>query len=135
MRIDTALLCDAVTVREGLLHILGGGVTRINRPSFPAPLGTALALRVMVHPTEADRTHVLTVYLLAEDGGEQLAEVRIEFGLNDPSALDLGEEASLALPIGLHNVAVPSEGSYNFELLIDDIHQRTVPFRVVEIKS
>ncbi len=97
-------------------------------------MGAALALRVMVHPTEANRTHSLTVYLLAEDG-EQLAEVRIEFGLNDPSALDVGEEASLALPIGLHNVVIPSEGSYSFELLIDDIHQRTVPFKAVEIKS
>jgi len=134
MRIDTALLCDSVTVREGLLHILGGGITRINRPTFPAPLGAALALRVMVHPTEANRTHELTAYLLDQDGA-QLAEVRIEFGLNDPSVLDVGEEASLALPIGLHNVAIPGEGSYSFELLIDDIHQRTVPFRVVEIKS
>jgi hypothetical protein len=133
MRIDTALLSDAATVREGLLHILGGGITRINRPSFPAPLGVALALRVMVHPTEANKTHQLTVYLLDEDG-DQLAEVRIEFGINDPSALDVGEEASLALPIGLHNVAIPDAGSYSFELLIDDIHQRTVPFRAIEIK-
>jgi hypothetical protein len=134
MRIDTALLCDSATVREGLLHILGGGITRINRPSFPAPLAAALALRVMVHPTEANRTHQLTVYLLDTDG-EQVAEVRIDFGLNDPSVLDVGEEASLALPIPLHNVPIPHEGAYNFELLIDEIHQRTVPFRAVEVKS
>jgi hypothetical protein len=134
MRIDTALLCDSVTVREGLLHILGGGITRLNRESFPAPLGVALALRVMVHPTEANRTHQLTVYLIDADG-EQLAEVRIEFGLNDPSVLDVGEEASLALPIQLYNVAVPRQGFYSFELLIDDIHQRAVPFKAVETKS
>lgn len=29
MRVDCALLCDAASVREGLLNILGGGITRV----------------------------------------------------------------------------------------------------------
>jgi hypothetical protein len=134
MRIDCALLCDSVTVREGLLHILGGGITRINRDSFPGPLGAALALRIMVHPTETDRTHELRVMLLAEDGG-RIAEIGIQFGVNDPTILEPTEEASLALPIQMHQVMVPRPGPYNFELLIDGIHQVTVPFRAVQMKE
>jgi hypothetical protein len=134
MRIDCALLCDSVTVREGLLHILGGGITRINRDSFPGPLGAALALRIMVHPTETDRTHELRVMLLAEDGG-RIAEIGIQFGVNDPTILEPTEEASLALPIQMHQVMVPRPGPYSFELLIDGIHQVTVPFRAVQMKE
>ena len=44
MRIDTALLCDAATERDGLLNVLGGGITVATRPEFPAPLGMTLAL-------------------------------------------------------------------------------------------
>lgn len=134
MRIDCALLCDSVTIREGLLHILGGGITRANRDNFPAPLNLALALRIMVHPTEADRTHQLTVLLLAQDG-ERIAEFGIEFGISDPSVLEPAEEASLPLALSLHTVPLPREGPYSFELLIDGIHQATVPFRAVKLEG
>jgi hypothetical protein len=134
MRIDCALLCDSVTIREGLLHILGGGITRANRENFPAPLNLALALRIMVHPTEADHTHELAVLLLAEDG-ERIAQLGIQFGINDPSVLEPAEEASLPLALSLHTVPLPREGPYSFELLIDGIHQGTVPFRAVKLEG
>jgi hypothetical protein len=134
MRIDCALLCDSVTIREGLLHILGGGITRANREGYPAPLNLALALRIMVHPTEAEHTHELTVLLLAQDG-ERVAEFGIQFGINDPAVLEPAEEASLPLGLSLHTVGLPHEGPYSFELLIDGIHQGTVPFRAVKLEG
>jgi hypothetical protein len=134
MRIDCALLCDSVTIREGLLHILGGGITRANRDNFPAPLNLALALRIMVHPTEADHTHELKVLLLAQDG-VRVAELGIEFGISDPAVLEPTEEASLPLALSLHTVLLPHEGPYSFELLIDGIHQGTVPFRAVKLEG
>lgn len=134
MRIDCALLCDAVTVREGLLHVLGGGVTRVNRAAYPAPLGTALAVRVMIHPTETAGDHSLQVLLLAEDG-ERVAEIAIGFGVSDPGQLVAGEEASLPIPIPLTAVGLPHAGSYSFELLIDGIHQVAVPFRAEEFSE
>lgn len=134
MRIDCALLCDSVTIREGLLHILGGGITRVNRENFPAPLNLALALRIMVHPTEADRTHELKVLLLAQDGA-RVAELGIQFGINDPAALEPTEEASLPIALSLHTIPLQHEGPYNFELIIDGIHQSTVPFRSVKLEG
>jgi hypothetical protein len=131
VRIDCALLCDAATVREGLLHILGGGVTRATRESFPAPLAMTLALRIMIHPTEAARPHELTMVLQAEDG-ERVVEMSVEFGLNEPGAIAAGEEVSLPIPIPMPDLPLPQAGSYSFELLIDGIHQATVPFKVVE---
>lgn len=126
MRVDCALLCDAVTVREGLLHVLGGGVTRLRRPEFPGPLNTALALRVMVHPTEAEQPHQLEVRLMKEDG-EEVGRVEIDFEL-ESQAVRPGEELSAPFAVPLHGVALPHQGAYSFELLIDGIHQASLPF-------
>lgn len=135
MRIDTALLCDAATVREGLLHVLGGGVTRAGRPAWPAPLGLTLALRILVHPTETDRQHQLAVKLQGADG-EEVARVDIEFGVGHAGTLEPGEQASLPLPIPMpEQVVLPSPGRYSFELLIDGIHQTSVPFIAHEVET
>lgn len=130
MRIDTALLCDAVTVRENLLHILGGGINRINRPQFPAPLGAGLALRIMLHRTEVGRMHQLQVILAGEDG-QEIARVEAQFQV-PPEALvgfQPNEEVNLNLPLGLHGLLVPHAGAYAFDLLIDGTHHASIPFR------
>jgi hypothetical protein len=128
VKIDTAFLCDAATVREGLLNVLSGGITRVGRPDFPEALGLTLALRILVHPTEADSPHKLVVLLQGEDG-EEAARVDIEFGVNDPGTLEPGELFSLPLPIPMPpQVQLPALGRYSFELLIDGIHQGSVPF-------
>jgi hypothetical protein len=134
VRIDCALLCDAATVREGLLHVLGGGITRANRPEFPAPLGMMLALRILVHPTEVDRPHELRIQLQGADG-EQLALMQAQFQTGDISNLNPGEEASLPLPIGPPpNVLLAQPGLYSFEILIDGIHQVSIPFTATLIE-
>ena len=131
MRVDCALLCDAATVREGLLHILGGGVTRATRASFPAPLGLTLAVRILVHPTEADRSHQLQIRLQGEDG-QRVAELTAEFSVNEAGELAPGEHVSIPIPLNLPPaVMLPGPGGYSFELLIDGIHQTSVPFRAV----
>lgn len=128
MRIDSALLCDAATAREGLLNILGGGITRAGRPKFPGPLGLTLALRIIVHPTEADQPHQLVVLLQGEDG-QELARVDIGFEVADLGAFQPGDQISVpvAIPMPLE-VQLPEPARYSFEVLIDGIHQTTVPF-------
>lgn len=91
----------------------------------------ALALRILIHPTEADRPHQLDLRL--QDGdGEPVAQLQIEFGVDsDASELEPGEHASLPIPLTLP-WTLPHPGVYSFELLIDGIHQTSVPFRVIE---
>jgi hypothetical protein len=129
VRIDCALLCDAVTVREGLLHMLGGGVTRVHRRGYPAALSPlSLAVRILVHPTEIDRTHQLEVRLQDADGKE-VAKVDVQFGVADPGSVEPGEELSVPLPLTMPSqIALPHAGRYSFEFLIDGIHQLSVPF-------
>ena len=131
MRIDCALLCDAATVRDGLLHVLGGGITRVTRPEFPAPVGMMLALRILEHPTELDRPHHLRIQLQGEDG-QAIGQMDAQIGVADPALVPVGEEASLPLPLALPpGAGLPTPGRYSFEILIDGIHQATVPFTAV----
>lgn len=127
MRIDCALLCDAATAREGLLHILGAGIARAERESYPAPLGMALALRIMLHPTEADREHELRMVLMAEDG-QSVAQATIGFGVTEADQAMPGEELAVSIPVPMYDLLLPKAGRYSFELLIDGMHQQSVPF-------
>lgn len=132
MRVDTALLCDAATVREGLLHILGGGITRAQRETFPAPLEMTLALRVVMHRTEIAKSHNLELILQDEDG-EIVVRVEGEFGVGDPDQVPPGEEPAIAVPWNFPGrPELPHEGRYSLEILIDGIHQASVPFTAVE---
>lgn len=136
MKVDSALLCDAATVREGLLHILGGGITRAGRAQYPAPIGLTLALRILLHPTEADRPHTLEAKLQAEDG-EFIGGFEVEFRSEaEPSDLEPGELLSLPLPLDPPpDALLPGPGLYSFEVLIDGIHQVSVPFRAELIEE
>jgi hypothetical protein len=129
VRVDTALVCDAVSVREGLLNVLGGGVTRLNPPTYPHAFQGALALRLIAHPTEAATPHGFRIVLQTEDG-KRLVEIGGDMETQPADNLEPGEE--LAIPLGLNfNVSVPSPGGYSFEVLIDGIHQTTLPFRAM----
>lgn len=131
MRIDTALLCGAATARDGLLSVLDGGITHIERAEYPALLGLTLAMRVLVHPTEMERPHELEVLLQDEDGA-QVTKVNIAVGVGDQSAVPPGEEASIALPWNFPGQPVlPHAGRYSFEILIDGVHQASVPLRAI----
>jgi Family of unknown function (DUF6941) len=130
MRVDCALLCDSATVREGLLHILGGGVTRLGRPDYPGPLGVALALRLVIHPTEQG-VHNGLVLIQGEDG-QRYAEINFEFTVTQETVTEAdllpGEEMSLPFVVPLHNIGMPAPGRYAVELLIDQHHLATIPF-------
>ncbi len=47
-------LCDHVQVRDGLLFIVAGGITRLRRPSYPATLGAGLAVVIEFEQVEAE---------------------------------------------------------------------------------
>jgi hypothetical protein len=135
MDVDTCMLCDAATVREGLLHILGGGITQTVRPEFPSPLGISLALRVLAHPTETAHPHKLEVILQDEDG-ERIVKFQLQIAEIDEAIIPVGEQAPITLAWDFPGKPVlPHPGRYSFELLIDGVHQRTVPLNAVLVEQ
>lgn len=130
MRLTCALLCDAATVRDGLLHILGGGVSVIGRPAIPAPMGVTVALMVEQHRTELDREHDLQVLVLSADGAELArADLKWRAELPPPGVVASGYPFPVVVP--LQGVVLPQAGTYSVEIVIDDVHQVTLPLTLV----
>jgi hypothetical protein len=46
VELDYALLADSAQVANGKTYILGGGVSILHRPQFPAPLGITLVVQL-----------------------------------------------------------------------------------------
>jgi hypothetical protein len=135
VRIDCALLCDAATAREGLLHILGGGVTRAGRQAFPSPIGLTLAVHIIVDPNEVGHSHKIEVRLLDEDG-TAIGGIDGEFSVSPTGQIDPGEAASLPLPLEFPpGINLPRPGPYTLELLIDGISHASVAFKAVAIEG
>jgi hypothetical protein len=128
MRVDTCLLCDAASVREGLLFILGGGITHATRPEYPAPLAMSLAMRIMVHSTEIARPHRIDVLLNDEDGHE-VTSFNVDVGVPEGVEVPAGVEPEIMFAWDFPGrPMLPHPGKYSFEVLIDGTHHLSVPF-------
>lgn len=129
MQIVAAMLCDYANVREGLLTVVSGGITRLWRPDLPAPLNLSVALLVSLESTELGEDHNLQVILQDEDG-ERLAEANARFRSNPPTLPEPGDRPNLPFAIDLRPGRVPRYGLYSVEIAIDGEAHRALPFRV-----
>jgi len=124
MEVD-AFLCDAATVREGLLHILGGGITRLGRAGFPAQFGCDLAVMVQLHPIEAQDEQRLRTVVVDGDGNE-LGRLEGSFRASPSPTLEPGELVSVPFVVGLSGLQIPGPGTYSVELLLNGSHVRSL---------
>lgn len=133
VELTTALLCDFAQVREGLLFVASGGVTRCYRAELPAPLGIFLAGVLEMDAREAARPHEVTVVVVDEDGG-QLAEASMSGRLEGPDLL-VGEHVNLPLIFDLRGVPVARHGPLEVRCYVDGELRRTLGVRVVEVPA
>ena len=124
MQVD-AFLCDAATVREGLLHILGGGITRLGRAGFPAQFGCDLAVSIQLHPIEAQDEQSLRTVVVDGDGTE-LARLEGTFRAAPSPGLEPGELVAVPFVVGLSGLQLPAPGIYSVELLLNGTHVRSL---------
>lgn len=131
MQVSTALLCDAASVREGLLFVLGGGITRLYRAQLPAAMGLTLALTIDLHRMEVGRLHEIAVDVIDSDG-KGIFEAKGAFQVYEmPPGVDLHERLILPMIIPLANVMLPAHGSYSVEISINGQHHRSLHFKVI----
>jgi len=119
MKLDMAMLCDAVSIREGLLHILGGGITRIWAEQFPTAINATLALRMLIEPEHAGESHMVKLLVQGPDG-EELGTFNLDFGVNPGDGQNPIDPVPVPLAIPMGQVALPAEGRYSIEVMIND---------------
>ena len=122
------LLCDSARVREGLLHLLGGGITRLWRDRYPTQMGVDLAVIVTLTPAERASAHTLDVNILGADG-EQIAQVQGEFQVEAGGDVEAWASSIVPLVLPLQNVALPEAGDYMIDVLVDKQSRRSINIR------
>lgn len=141
MRLDFAVLADAVTVRENLINVLGGGLTRI--AAFPAtgsaatPFGPAVATgahfmvgaRIFLSRGELGRPHRFESKVSLPDGGE-LNKMEMQIMIPTQEVPE-GEEANFALAYHVSLGAIPRLGPYSVDIFLDGVHAKAIPFQIV----
>ncbi|QCR49822.1 DUF6941 family protein [Streptomyces sp. SGAir0924] len=121
MKLNMAVLCDRATVREGLLHILGAGVTRC---SLVLPGSPDLDLALLVQAEDLNDfagKHSLSVIVADHDGTEV---GRADFGWEGP-AIDVQPTDDSSLPqlplvVPIRGMILENPGEHTITVLIDD---------------
>ncbi|MFF9043329.1 DUF6941 family protein [Streptomyces parvulus] len=120
MKLNMAVLCDRATVREGLLHILGAGVTRCSLILPGAPdLDLAILIQAEDHNALAGQ-HSLSVVVTEQDGTEV---GRAEFGWEGPTVeqppTDDSSMPQLPLVVPFRAMLFKNPGEHTVTVLID----------------
>jgi predicted dienelactone hydrolase len=130
MRVGAAFLCDSAETREGLLFVLGAGVSRIWRPDMPAPMGVCLGMIIELHRDERDRPHEFEVRIHSEDG-QEIAKAAGGFQVDaEGSDLEVHEMATVPIALDFRSVPLPAFGPYSVEITINGEHRRSLGFSV-----
>ena len=136
MKVTALLLADSASVREGLLHVLGAGITRIARDPLPARLDVALALMFRADD-QADlvASHNLEVIITETSpgsAGRQVAKVIAEMGLSPGTIVSPGLNLLVPVVVPIQPVPIPSTGSYAIEVSLDGEAVGSYEFEVVK---
>jgi hypothetical protein len=127
VQLGAAILCDYATIREGLLHVLGGGVTRMWSNQFPAPLTGTVALLLELHRQELDRPHEFEMVVMGADGA-RIADVNGAFQVPTNPDLDIHEPQLVPLALDLRGAGLPAPGAYTIDISIDGQHRTSLRF-------
>lgn len=126
MRIKAALLCDAATVRDGMLSVLSAGITRVGRGPFPAPLNIMLAVMVEADPDDVGERRIV-VEVRRPGSDDVYFQVDAGMFIEDELPED-GAPRQLPFVLGL-DATLPAAGSYYVRVAIEPANDESVlPF-------
>jgi len=129
-----ALLCDAVSIREGLLHILGGGITKVHRRAYPTALGINLALRITIPRDSLGADHEVRVVVRpADDPERELGAVTLAFRSSGEPEPPPHAEVAFPAAVPLRDVPIPALGYYVVEIFGNDQLLRSLPFEATGV--
>jgi uncharacterized protein DUF6941 len=133
-KLDFAFLADAAEAEPGRkFYVLGGGVDSIGAQSFPVVHPhLALLIRLLVHPTEAERPHGLEVRLIDSDGGEL---ARMEGSFQAAGGGPPGRELPMNISLAMANIRFERAGDFSIEVLVDNQHAKSLPLRVYQVEQ
>ncbi len=120
LRITTLVLCDYAQVREGLLFVSSGGISRVKASSFPANLRVHLAAVVHLPPDTVSQPHRLNVKFKYPDAAAMIANVDVDIHLDQVRGVYPGEGVNFPQVLDLSAIPFPRAGQVDIQVSIDD---------------
>lgn len=128
IRVQLATLCDAASVREGLLSVLGAGISLLQRTSFPAPLGVTIA--ALFELDEAPISNPTIRFTVRSGSGDEVG-ITDYIGELDQALLFTNFPATLPVILNANDLLLPQAGDYQLKIYIDDAEIATIRFRAL----
>ena len=136
MKISAVLLADHASIREGLLNVIGAGITRIARDPLPARLDVSLALMLQTDDLEdLLAPHTLEVTIRESAAGETgpvgakaMMELQVGQTLQDP-----GPNLLVPVVVPIQSVPIPRTGVYRITVNLDGNEAGSYEFEVVKV--
>jgi hypothetical protein len=131
--LKSLILCDFAQIREGLLFVQSGGLTRLVAPSFPAKFACHVATLVWLPPHEAGTAHEMVMKVKSAATARLTATVKVALlETTPPSGLLPGEGRQVPIVVPLAAVSFPAPGEYDLQVEVDDQFAGDISFRVAE---
>jgi len=121
-RLTTLLVCDHAQVRENLLMVLSGGITRLHVPVVPATVHFTVAVVVEVGFFELEEPHEVRMTVIDPETAGPIAEPFVANLPPDPLAAErvhAGEPVLVPLTVGV-TLGVERGGQYDVRITVDD---------------
>ncbi len=129
MQLLSVLLCDFAQVRDGLLMVSSGAVTRLFRAGLPATLSLMVAVVIEVPRDQTNTVHTLTSEVFNRSG-EVLAVGRATFEVGDEDLFP-HEIQQVSVVLSLKEVTATSWGTHQIRVDLDGQSVRVLTFYVV----
>jgi hypothetical protein len=126
-----AMLCDFANARDGLINIIGGGITTVRRTVYPDHLNAAYVALLQGTLTDFVGAPPIAVIFL-DKNGSAMFRTELDPKQGEPPASD-PEGAIYTAPILLdaHRVVLPEAGQYSIQLWVGDSLTNTARFLAV----
>jgi len=129
--LTSAILCEFAQVRESMLVVVGGCITRVRRESLPAPLGVMLALVMEIPAGEQAQVHEIVVAVKRPETAEDVLRVVGGVQLSSEHAYP-GESLQVPLAFDLRDARVEAYGGYDVVSHVDGNPGPMLTFYVVD---
>jgi hypothetical protein len=119
-RLTTLLLCDFAQVREGLLFVSSGGISRVVQGTYPANPRLHLAMVVHLPVDSLGQSHQVHVRLKYPDSAEVIANAEVAIQLNTVSGAFAGEGINVPQVIDLAPIQFARPGQVDVQVSMED---------------
>ena len=118
LALTTVLLCDHAQVREGLLFVHSGGVSRVIPSTYPASIRVHLAMVVHVPASDVTASHTIDLRFKYPDSAEVIATAQIALQLHEIQGAYPGEGINVPQVIDLSMIPFPRPGQVDVQVSI-----------------